>query len=225
MGKKRIPVDKKQFEALKNELERVSGIDLSSDNAYYDLCDYIKKQNDIKFPPSKYEDGSIVQQPETISVDTLRRYWGDKDADKQMTPDVGKLSFIARALWYKDWGTFCHEHIQPDTGFDAEKGFNGMDYFKFSSLCENEIICIGWYPQKYCRLKFLGEYSFEVVEVRGMKSEVGRQFETSGFRLAPTSGGDIFPEVIIEPLYEYQEELWNAIENFNIETCPQEILL
>ena len=36
MGKKRIPVDKKQFEALKNELERVSGIDLSSDNAYYD---------------------------------------------------------------------------------------------------------------------------------------------------------------------------------------------
>ena len=29
MGKKRIPVDKKQFEALKNELERVSGIDLS----------------------------------------------------------------------------------------------------------------------------------------------------------------------------------------------------
>ena len=42
MGKKRIPVDKKQFEALKNELERVSGIDLSSDNAYYDLCDYIK---------------------------------------------------------------------------------------------------------------------------------------------------------------------------------------
>ena len=139
MGKKRIPVDKKQFEALKNELERVSGIDLSSDNAYYDLCDYIKKQNDIKFPPSKYEDGSIVQQPETISVDTLRRYWGDKDADKQMTPDVGKLSFIARALGYKDWGTFCHEHIQPDNGFDADKGFNGMDYFKFSSLCENEI--------------------------------------------------------------------------------------
>jgi hypothetical protein len=100
-----------------------------------------------------------------------------------------------------------------------------MDYFKFSSLLEGEIVCIGWYPQKYCRLKFLGEYSFEVVESYGMKSEVGRKFETSGFRLAQISNKAIFPEVLIEPLYEYQEDLWNAIENFDIKNCPIEILL
>ena len=50
MAKKRIPIDKERFETLKNELVRVSNIDLSSDNAYSDLCDYIKKQSDTNFP-------------------------------------------------------------------------------------------------------------------------------------------------------------------------------
>ena len=68
MAKKRIPIDKERFETLKNELVRVSNIDLSSDNAYSDLCDYIKKQSNTNFPLPKYEDGSIIQQSETISV-------------------------------------------------------------------------------------------------------------------------------------------------------------
>lgn len=116
MAKKRIPIDKERFETLKNELVRVSNIDLSSDNAYSDLCDYIKKQSNTNFPLPKYEDGSVIQQSETISVDTLRRYWGDKDADKERKPDVGKLSFMARALGYKDWETFCHEYKTDQYG-------------------------------------------------------------------------------------------------------------
>ena len=31
-----------------------------------------------------------IQQSETISVDTLRRYWGDKDADKERKPVAGQ---------------------------------------------------------------------------------------------------------------------------------------
>ncbi|WP_018665774.1 hypothetical protein [Bacteroides gallinarum] len=224
MPKKRIPIDKERFETLKNELIKVSGIDLSSDNAYSDLSEYIRKQSEKNFPSRKFEDGKAIQQSETISVDTLRRYWGDKDSEKRMTPDIGKLSFMARALGYKDWETFCHGYKQTNTDFDVEKGFSGMDYFKFSSLYKGEIVCIGWYPRKYCRLKFLGEYSFEVIESCGMRSEVGRRIETSGFSLAPASD-ETFPEVIIEPLYEYQEELWDAIENFNKETCPHELFL
>lgn len=64
MAKKRIPIDKERFETLKNELVRVSNIDLSSDNAYSDLCDYIKKQSNTNFPLPKYEDGSVIQQSE-----------------------------------------------------------------------------------------------------------------------------------------------------------------
>lgn len=53
MAKKRIPIDKERFETLKNELVRVSNIDLSSDNAYSDLCDYIKKQSNTNFSSPK----------------------------------------------------------------------------------------------------------------------------------------------------------------------------
>lgn len=225
MAKKNIPVNTERFETLKNELRKVSRIDLTLDNAYQDLSDYIKKQSEANFPSPRYADGELIQQPETISIDTLRRYWGEKDAGKGIKPDIGKLSLMARALGYKDWETFCLEHGQSNTDFDAAKGFNEMDYFKFSSLLEGEIVCIGWYPEKYCRLKFLGGYSFEVVESFGMRSEVGRIVETSGFRLAPASGEKKYPEVIIEPLYEYQEELWDAIENFDEKICPPGILL
>lgn len=225
MAKKNIPIDTERFETLRNELIRVSGIDLAVDNAYADLSDYISRQSEKNFPSQKYDDGSVIQQKDCISVDTLRRYWGEKDAEKGIKPDAGKLSLMARALGYKDWGTFCIEHGQSNTDFDAEKGFNGMDYFKFSSLCEGEIVCIGWYPRKYCRLKFLGGYSFEVVESCGMRSCVGRKIETSGFCLVPATSNNTFPEVIIKPLYEYQEEQWNALENFNLETCPPEMLL
>lgn len=53
MAKKRIPIDKERFETLKNELVRVSNIDLSSDNAYSDLCDYIKITEQYKFSSPK----------------------------------------------------------------------------------------------------------------------------------------------------------------------------
>lgn len=225
MPKKRIPIDQGKFETLKNELIRVSGIDLSLDNAYSDLSEYIKKQSEANFPSPKFKDGKPIQQAETISVDTLRRYWGEKDADKKMSPDVGKLSLMARALNYKDWETFCQEYRHTNIDFYAEKRFNDMDYFRFSSLCKNEIICIGWYPQKYCRLEYLGEYTFKVVESCGMKSEAGRIFETSGFCLASASSKSTYPDILIKPLYEYQEELWNAIEHFNPETCPPELFL
>ena len=225
MAKKNIPIDTERFETLRNELIRVSGIDLTFDNAYSDLSDYINRQSEKNFPTPRYDDGKPIQQREEISVDTLRRYWGEKDANKGIKPDAGKLSLMARALGYKDWGTFCLEHGHSNTDYDVEKGFSGMDYFKFSSLYEGETICIGWYPQKYCRLKFLGGYSFEVVESCGMRSCIGRKIETSGFCLAPASPNSTFPEVIIKPLYEYQEEQWNALESFNPEFCPAEMLL
>lgn len=44
MPKKRILIDREQFETLKKELIRVSGIDLTLDKAYVTLSEYIKNK-------------------------------------------------------------------------------------------------------------------------------------------------------------------------------------
>lgn len=53
MPKKRILIDREQFEALKKELIRVSGIDLTLDKAYVTLSEYIKKTKRALFPSEK----------------------------------------------------------------------------------------------------------------------------------------------------------------------------
>ena len=92
------------------------------------------------------------------------------------------------------WDDFCEKAEQK---YDVTKGFSTIDFYKFSTLNESDEITIGWYPKKYCRLKFLGEYSFEVVESYRMESKIGRKFDTSGFRLAPISDKAILPQVLI----------------------------
>lgn len=209
-----------EIEFLLQELNKAfklkTGISLENSEK---AADYINMKNEV----------------EEISARFLRDYWPrlvktktkdhNEDEKKKRSSftslkTINKLDLIAKSIEYKSWEDFCLEYK-----LDVEKEFYEMDYFKFSSLLEGETFYIGWYPQKYCKLKFLGEYSFEVVESCRMRSKVGQIIETSGFCLAPTSERYIFPEVIIEPLYEYQKELWDAIENFNKETCPQEILL
>lgn len=202
--------------AFKNE----TGISLENSMK---ASEYINGKNDFK----EVSDRFLRDHWPSLAKSKGKDHKIDKKTDKKKKQTstlnlktINKLNLIAKSIGYKSWEDFCFKYR-----LDTEKEFNGMDYFKFSSLLEGETVYIGWYPQRYCKLKFLEEYSFEVVESCRMRSKVGRIIETSGFRLAPTSDRYTFPEVIIEPLYEYQTELWDAIENFNKETCPPEILL
>ncbi|WP_204500099.1 hypothetical protein [Bacteroides caecicola] len=213
-----------EIEFLLQELNRIfkqeTGIPLENSMK---ASDYINGKNDFE----EVSDRFLRDHWPSLVKSKGRDYKIDEETDKKKkqtntlnSKTINKLNLIAKSIGYKNWEDFCLKYK-----LDTEKEFTGMDYFKFSSLLEGETVYIGWYPQRYCKLKYLGEYSFEVIESCRMRSNVGRIIETSGFRLAPTSDHYFFPEVIIEPLYEYQEELWNAIENFNKETCPQEILL
>ena len=89
---------------------------------------------------------------------------------------------------------------------------------------EGDEVTIGWYPKKYCRLKFLEGYSFEVVESYGMHHKKGEIIETHGFRLAPITSKINLPEVLIEPLFD-DDPLWYFINNFDSDLCCIDVLL
>lgn len=248
MGNNNKPISKEAFEALKKQLIETSGIDLNIDKGYDALAQHINVKARENYSAPTDEDGKVIQYKEHISPDTLRRYWGKKSSNKinnpeeQMKPNLGKQSLMAQALGYRDIYDFCEKNGYTTSGdFEStpdaiKNAFNTIDYFNFSSLLIGEVIFIGWYGRKFCRLKKIQEKdfeddSFEVIESYGMKSPIGRKFSTSGFELAPVSNNTNFPEVIIIPRYEYQTELWEYYDNikksekFDIQTCPLELLL
>ncbi|WP_220575736.1 hypothetical protein [Bacteroides sp. FSHCM14E1] len=248
MGNNNKTISKEAFEALKKQLIKTSEIDLNINKGYNALADYINEKARENYPAPTNENGKVIQYKEHISPDTIRRYWGKKSSNKinnpeeQMKPNLGKLTLMAQALKCKDIYEFCEKNGYETSGdFEStpdtiKNAFNTIDYFNFSSLLIGEVIFIGWYGRKFCRLKKIQEKdfeddSFEVIESYGTKSSIGRKFSTSGFELAPVSDNTNFPEIIIIPRYEYQTELWEYYDNikksgkFDTKTCPLELLL
>lgn len=55
--------------------------------------------------------------------------------------------------------------------------------YAYNTLNIGQRVTIGWYPRKYCILMYLGDFEFEIIENQGLKSEIGRKIETTGFIL------------------------------------------
>ena len=218
MGSNSYKYDKELFELLKQEYKERLKIQLTL-GSYEKLRSFINKETldeelnriDNKKKGHKSED--------KVSEDSIKRHFALNNSKTK--PSLSSCSLYARKLGYLSWDDFCEKAEQK---YDVTKGFSTIDFYKFSTLNESDEITIGWYPKKYCRLKFLGEYSFEVVESYGMHSKIGRKFETAGFRLTPISNKVELPEVIIEPLFD-DDPLWTIIENFDTDFCCTDLLL
>lgn len=248
MRKERHPFDKELFALLIEEFKIKLNFSISYANLDK-LCQFIngKTLDEIekRVKNKKIIGANRYVDKDQVSKYSLMRHFGltehkNKDGEEAKIT-ISKLDLYSRKVdnGYLNWDDFCEKAKQK---YDAAKAFHQLDYFHFSSLCVDEIICIGWYPHKYCRLKKIQEKdleddaiynleglldkkledfspkdldynSFEVIESYGMKSKVGRKFSTSGFELAPVSNKFIFPEVIIKPQYEYQTELWEYYDN------------
>lgn len=158
-----------------------------------------------------------------LSEDTIKRAFGIVSSKKNSNPESMVFSsttrnIIARKLEYRGWDDFCEKSIQK---YDMKKGFSTIDMYEFGSLVVNQDICIGWYPHKYCMLKYLGDYSFKVVESNNLRSPVERVFETVGFRHGAIKSKIVYPDIIIEPFLDDNPD-WELIKEGYI---PQEYLL
>ncbi|MTK53877.1 hypothetical protein [Paludibacter sp.] len=151
-----------------------------------------------------------------LSDDTIKRAFGF--ISRTYPPNATTRSVIARAIGYKGWDDFCKKALE-----NYEAGFQTIDSHFFSSLITEQLITIGWYPRKYCILKYLGEYEFEVIENCGLKSKIARRFETTGFQLASSNNKNKVapPDIVIEPLLDDDPD-WELIK---MGIFPMEYLL
>lgn len=201
MAKKNIPIDKEAFEYLKRRVIEELNINLGSDKAYNDLCEYLNAKNE-HFPEPTNKKKEIIQRRETISPDTLRRYWGEKDADKEMKPNVGKLALLTQVIGYKNWEEFYieyknnlnKEYIKTETPI-----FSNPKDIDVPSLSEGKIISLG-IPQKYITIKYLGDFTFEVVKTVNVQINETK-FMTTGFQICRDENSSL-PQIIIESFYD-----------------------
>ena len=214
------PFDKEMFEILKQEYKERLKINLTL-GCFEKLREFINQET-LEEEQCRIDNKETGYKSEDkVSSDSIKRHFGL--IGSKSNPSLSSCSFYAQRLGYINWDDFCEKKQRQ---YEASKGFMTIDFHQLVSLEKGQTITIGWYPKKYCRLESLGNFGFKVVESYGMKSKCGRIFETSGFRLFPGNNNKaVLPEVIIEPLHEYQEEEWEALENFNPEFFPAEMLL
>ena len=206
MTRKKIPIDKDAFDYLKHKILEVSGIKLSFNKAYSDLCTFLENKSKVNFPAPKSEDGKIIQQPESVSVDTLRRYWGEKDADKEMTPDVGKLSVLTQAIGYADWETFlgAYKNILDKEDIKEDiPNFSNPDDIDVFRLKMGKILSLG-VPRKYITLKLIDDATFLILKSVNTSLVVGDFFMADSFRIERDENLTL-PKIIIVPIDDEEE--------------------
>lgn len=220
MKKDRYGFDKEIFGYLKNEYKIALKCDLENFKDYEKLRNFINQETldeeTGRILDKKKRNESKSKNEGKLSEDSIKRHFEFITYKKAPSPAV--CSLLARRLGYLGWDDFYKKAMQK---YDPKSTFNIYDIYKFSSLLINEHITVGWPPEKYCTLKYLGDHSFEVIATSGLKSKVGRIFETMGFRLRHNDSQFAYPDIIIEPILDDDPDY----ELIELDLIPSKCLL
>jgi len=198
-----------------------------TDNRTYDMIQLLKNEVEIKWSKTMnslkdYEDAAVwinegeKHKDNQISGSSLMNMWSGSEL--KYLHYKSKLSIIARKIGFNDWDDFCEKSIPK---YDMRKGFKTINMYEFNNLIINQDVCIGWFPHKYCMLKYLGDFSFKIVESYNLRSPVNRIFETTGFIHRTIKSKIVYPDIIIEPILDDDPD-WELIK---MDTIPEKYLL
>lgn len=118
------------------------------------------------------------EKNETLSISTLKRLWGYVRYPHQTSKNT--LSCLARYAGYKDWDGFVaanNGNGEVDSNFLSGKQINA------DMLCKDDEIEFGWEPDRYCRVRCIGNGMFRVLESRNGKLQCGDTFRACAFAL------------------------------------------
>ncbi|MFI3331699.1 MAG: hypothetical protein R3Y38_07835 [Rikenellaceae bacterium] len=118
------------------------------------------------------------QTNERISSSTLKRLWGyvsDKHSPRRYTLDV-----LSKYIGHKDFDEFCLWHSEQNP---SESDFITPTKILSSDLEINTRLEIGWKPDRYLTLRYLGENRYIIESSENSKLLAGDEFSITTFML------------------------------------------
>lgn len=111
---------------------------------------------------------------ESLSSSTLKRLWGYVTYNP--IPRIATLDVLSIYVGFKSFRNFCDDLAAKDI---IESAFFESKYLAVADLVEGSSVTIGWDPNRLVSLRYLGNFTFEVVDSVNSKLESGDRFELS----------------------------------------------
>ena len=115
---------------------------------------------------------------EQISTSTLKRLWGYVDGIDNARNST--LNVLSKALGYESWDAFILK-LKSENVDNSDLVMS--ESMSSSDLKIGDRLMIAWQPNRVCRLKYLGDNQFEVMESQNSKLKVGDTFRCGLFIL------------------------------------------
>ena len=109
-----------------------------------------------------------------ISPTTLKRIWGY--LDYQSAPRSSTLNVLARFIGYSDYDAFCQA---SDDGLLPSNPIVGRHINVQQSLVGNDEVTLTWAPDRVCRIRYLGNLQFQVIQSQNTRLQPGDYFQCS----------------------------------------------
>lgn len=119
-----------------------------------------------------------------ISPTTLKRIWGYQQDEGPSR--ISTMNILAQFCGYKDWDSFSED---CDKGLNQSSAIITRNLFA-QDLKIGDIVQLYWAPDRFCKIKYLGEHRFLILESKNTKLQPENTFKC-----------DVFIEN--EPLYIY----------------------
>lgn len=120
----------------------------------------------------------------SLDESTLRKIW-ESDVPKNYTSKKIK-SILSQFKGYDDWDHYvsCFKAIKQENGLFHPESFK----FEVEDMIVDQEYTIGWYPQNFIKLKYLGKAEFEILDFSSnqvlSKGEI-REIHGFGLELKP----------------------------------------
>lgn len=112
-----------------------------------------------------------------ISSTTLKRIWGY--LKERTDTRVAILDALSRFVGYRDWDNFCQDFTEIEDSDQELVIVKDTLYSK--SLQDGQMLDNHWYPNRTCRLQYIGKELFKVIDSTTGRLSKGDTFQCSLF--------------------------------------------